>query len=160
MYSLFALKKYQGVFVSSRYAQFKEQLPISRLSDETLLAFRVLFDDPLDIVDLAQDIADLALYPERLNESYRKEWETYVIKALALEIKKQDNLKPGEFIELMMTKVEDIQNNNDTYSNLLRQVHHAKSILLSDNTIVFPTPLRQQLTAFLLPITAISPPKK
>ena len=120
----------------------------------------MLFDDPLDIVDLAQDIADLALYPERLNESYRKEWETYVIKALALEIKKQDNLTPGEFIELMMIKVEDIQNNNDTYSNLLRQVHHAKSILLSDNTIVFPTPLRQQLTAFLLPISAISPPKK
>jgi hypothetical protein len=50
----------------------------------------------------------------------------------------------------MMTKVEDIQNNNDTYSNLLRQVHHAKSILLSDNTFVFPTPLRQQLTAFSL----------
>nr|WP_233095096.1 hypothetical protein [Alteromonas sp. IB21] len=159
MYLLFTCN-HQGVFVPSRYAQFKEQLPVSRLSDETLLAFRVLFDEPLDIVDLAQDIADLALYPERLHESYRKEWETYVIKALALEIKKQDNLAPGEFIELMMTKVEDIQNNNDTYSNLLRQVHHAKSILLSDNTIVFPTPLRQQLTAFLLPISAISPSKK
>ncbi len=50
----------------SRYAQFKEKLPISRLSDEALLAFRVLFDDPLDIVDLAQDISDLTLYPERL----------------------------------------------------------------------------------------------
>ena len=52
----------------SRYAQFKEKLPISRLSDEALLAFRVLFDDPLDIVDLAQDISDLTLYPERLKQ--------------------------------------------------------------------------------------------
>ncbi len=59
-----------------------------------------------------------------------------------------------------MNKVEAIQQNNDTYQNLLRQVRHAKSILQSENTVVFPTPMRQQLTAFLLPITTISPPKK
>ncbi len=127
----------------SRYAQFKEKLPISRLSDEALLAFRVLFDDPLDIVDLAQDISDLTLYPERLKDSYRKEWEAYVIKALAFEI-----------------KVEAVQQNDETYQNLLRQVHHAKSITQSSNTIIFPTPLRQQLTAFLLPITTMTHPKK
>ena len=144
----------------SRYAQFKEKLPISLLSDETLLAFRVLLDEPLDIVDFAQDIADLAQYPERLKDSYRKEWEAYVIKALAFEIRQHDDLSPAEFIDLMMEKVEDVQQNNDTYQNLLRQVHHAKSILQSENTVVFPTPMRQQLTAFLLPITTISPPKK
>ena len=150
----------KGVLVPSRYAQFKEKLPISRLSDEVLLAFRVLFDAPLDIVDLAQDIADLAIYPERLKESYRKEWEAYVLKALAFEIRQHDNLSPAEFIELMMSKVEAIQQSDDTYHNLLRQVHHAKSILQSENTVIFPTPLRQQLTAFLLPITTITPPKK
>ncbi|WP_334060916.1 hypothetical protein [Alteromonas sp. S005] len=144
----------------SRYAQFKDKLPISRLSDEALLAFRVLFDDPLDIVDLAQDISDLTLYPERLQESYRKEWEAYVLKALAFEIRKHDSLSPAEFIELTMSKVEAIQRNDDTYQNLLRQVHHAKTILQSENTVVFPTPLRQQLTAFLLPITTITPPKR
>lgn len=144
----------------SRYAQFKEKLPISRLSDEVLLAFRVLFDAPLDIVDLAQDIADLAIYPERLKESYRKEWEAYVLKALAFEIRKHDGLSPAEFIELMMSKVEVLQQKDETYQNFLRQVHHAKSILQSENTVVFPTPLRQQLTAFLLPITTITPPKK
>ena len=132
----------------SRYAQFKEKLPISRLSDEALLAFRVLFDDPLDIVDLAQDISDLTLYPERLKDSYRKEWEAYVLKALAFEIKQHTDVSPAEFIELVMNKVEAIQQNN------------AKSILQSENTVVFPTPMRQQLTAFLLPITTISPPKK
>ena len=144
----------------SRYAQFKEKLPISRLSDEVLLAFRVLFDAPLDIVDLAQDIADLAIYPERLKESYRKEWEAYVLKALAFEIRQHDDLSTAEFIELMMSKVEALQQNDETYQNLLRQVHHAKSILQSENTVVFPTPLRQELTAFLLPITTISASKK
>ena len=144
----------------SRYVQFKEKLPVSKLSEETLLAFRVLFDDPLDIVDLAQDIADLALFPERLKDSYREEWEAYVLKSLAMEMKKQDNVAPAEFIEQMMVKVGEIQQNNDTYNNLLRQVHLAKSVTQSENTFVFPTPLRQQLTAFLLPITTIVPPKK
>ena len=150
----------KGVLVPSRYAQFKEKLPISRLSDEVLLAFRVLFDTPLDVVDLAQDIADLALYPERLKDSYRKEWEAYVLKALAFEIRQHENLSNSEFIDLMMLKVEDLQKNNDAYKEFLHQVQHAKSILQSGNTVVFPTPLRLQLTAFLLPITTISTPKK
>ena len=107
----------------SRYAQFKEKLPISRLSDEALLAFRVLFDDPLDIVDLAQDISDLTLYPERLKDSYRKEWEAYVIKALAFEIRQHNDLSPAEFIELMMKKVEAVQQSDETY-----QIYCAKSI--------------------------------
>ena len=102
----------------------------------------------------------MAIYPERLKESYRKEWEAYVLKALAFEIRQHKDLSTAEFIELMMSKVEALQQNDDTYQNLLRQVHHAKSILQSENTVVFPTPLRQQLTAFLLPITTINPPKK
>ena len=146
----------KGAIVISRYAQLKEKLPISRLSDDVLLAFRVLFDDPLDIVDLAQDIADLTLYPERLADSYRKEWEAYVVKSLALEIKKHPELTPSEFIEDLMQRVEKLQAESDTYINLWRQVHHAKSIAQSSNTIIFPSPLRQQLMAFLLPITTVT----
>ena len=145
--------------MTSRYTQLKEKLPVSRLSDDVLLAFRVMFDDPLDIVDLAQDISDLTLYPERLSSSYRKEWEAYVLKALAAEIKRHDHLTPAEFIELMMERVEELQKTSSTYQDLLRQVHHAKSINQSANTIVFPSPLRQQLTAFLLPITTLKAPE-
>ncbi|WP_338519277.1 hypothetical protein [Alteromonas gracilis] len=143
--------------MSNRYSQLKEKLPVSSLSDEVLLAFRMLYDDPLDIVDLAQDISELALYPERLEESYRKEWETYVLKAMAEELKTRTNIGSAEFIELVMKQVEDIRTQNDTYQNLLRQVHHAKSINKSENTFVFPSPLRQQLMSFLLPITTIGP---
>jgi hypothetical protein len=143
--------------VSNRYSQLKEKLPVSRLSDDVLLAFRMLYDDPLDIVDLAQDISELALYPERLEESYRKEWEAYVLKAMAEELKTRTDMGSAEFIELVMKQVEDIQTQNDTYKNLLRQVHHAKSINKSENTFVFPSPLRQQLMSFLLPITTIEP---
>ena len=143
--------------MSSRYSQLKEKRPVSRLSDEVLLAFRMLYDDPLDIVDLAQDISELALYPERLEESYRKEWEAYVLKAMAEELKTRTDMGSAEFIELVMKQVEDIQTQNDTYKNLLRQVHHAKNINKSENTFVFPSPLRQQLMSFLLPITTIEP---
>ena len=143
--------------MSNRYSQLKEKLPVSRLSDDVLLAFRMLYDDPLDIVDLAQDISELALYPERLEESYRKEWEAYVLKAMAEELKTRTDMGSAEFIELVMKQVEDIQTQNDTYKNLLRQVHHAKSINKSENTFVFPSPLRQQLMSFLLPITTIEP---
>ena len=143
--------------MSNRYSQLKEKLPVSRLSDDVLLAFRMLYDDPLDIVDLAQDISELALYPERLEESYRKEWEAYVVKAMAEELKTRTDMGSAEFIELVMKQVEDIQTQNDTYKNLLRQVHHAKSINKSENTFVFPSPLRQQLMSFLLPITTIEP---
>ena len=114
--------------MTSRYSQFKEQLPVSQLSEETLLAFRVLFDDPLDIVDLAQDIADLALFPERLKDSYRKEWEAYVLKSLAMEIKKQDNVSPAEFIEQMMSKVEEIQQNNAQWAPLHDAICAAESL--------------------------------
>ncbi len=143
-----------------RYAQLKEKLPVSRLSDEVLLAFRILLDDPHDVVDLAQDISELSIYPERLKESYRKEWEAHVVKALALEMRKQEHLSSAEFIELMMNNVEAVQKESETYQNLLRQVHHAKSIYQADNTLVFPTPLRQQLMAFLLPITTVTHPNK
>lgn len=141
--------------MSSRYSQLKEKLPISQLSDEVLLAFRLRFDDPLDIVDLAQDISELSLFPERMEESYRKEWEAYVLKALAEEIKQNSHLSSAEFIEKVMCDIEHIQANNDTYANLLRQVHHAKNINKAGNTFVFPSPLRQQITAFLLPITTV-----
>lgn len=144
--------------MTSRYAQLKEKLPISRLSDDVLLAFRVMFDDPLDIVDLAQDISDLTLYPERLSDSYRKEWEAYVVKAIALDIKKREDVSPSQYIEDLMERVEKLQSEDDTYKNLLRQVQHAKSIAESSNTVIFPSPLRQQLMAFLLPIATLTTP--
>lgn len=143
--------------MSNRYSQLKEKLPISRLSDEALLAFRVLYDDPLDIVDLEQDILELALYPERLEESYRKEWEVYVLKAMATALKANSHISSAEFIALVMKQVEEIQETNDKFKKLVQYVENAKRISEAENTIVFPSPLRQQLMAFLLPITTVEP---
>lgn len=143
--------------MSSRYSQLKEKLPIKKVSDEVLLAFRILYDDPLDIVDLAQDISELTLYPERLQASYRREWEAYVLRSLMKALKANEHLSSTQFIELVMQQVEKIQTENDTYQNLVRQVHHARSINNAENTLIFPSPMRQQLMAFLLPIATVEP---
>ena len=141
--------------MSSRYYQLKDKLPISRLSDEVLLAFRVLYDDPLDIVDLEQDVSELTLYPERLVESYRKEWEVYVLKAMAKALKANSHTSSAEFIASVMKQVEEIQETSDMFKKLLHHVKSAKRINQAENAIVFPSPLRQQLMAFLLPITTV-----
>ena len=141
--------------MQSRYKQLKEKLPISRLSDDVLLALRVLYDDPLDIVDLKQDIDDLTLYPERLQDSYRKEWEIYVIKALAGDLKRDENLSATEFIENIMQRVEEVEKNDTAYAAYRPLVAQAKTINESDNTLVFPSPFRQQLMAFLLPVSTV-----
>lgn len=143
--------------MSSRYSQLKEKLPISRLSYEALLAFRVLYNDPLDIVDLEQDVLELALYPERLKESYRKEWEVYVLKAMAKALKANSHTSSAEFIESVIKQVEEIQETSDMFKKLVHHVQNAKSINQTKNAIVFPSPLRQQLMAFLLPITTVAP---
>ena len=141
--------------MQSRYKQLKEKLPISRLSDDVLLALRVLYDDPLDIVDLKQDIDDLTLYPERLQDSYRKEWETYVLKALAEDLKRDEALSASEFIENIMQRVEEVEQNNTAYAAYRPLVAQAKTINDSGNTFVFPSPFRQQLMAFLLPVSTV-----
>ena len=141
--------------MQSRYTQLKEKLPISRLSDDVLLALRVLYDDPLDIVDLKQDIDDLTVYPERLHDSYRKEWETYVLKSLAAELKSNCDLSASEYIESVMQRVEDVEQNSASYAAFLEKVTQAKQINESGNTLVFPSTFRQQLMAFLLPVSTV-----
>ena len=141
--------------MQSRYKQLKEKLPISRLSDDVLLALRVLYDDPLDIVDLKQDIDDLTLYPERLQDSYRKEWETYVLKALAEDLKREEALSANEFIENIMERVEEVEKNDTAYAAYRPMIAQAKSINESGNTLIFPSPFRQQLMAFLLPVSTV-----
>ena len=141
--------------MQSRYKQLKEKLPISRLSDDVLLALRVLYDDPLDVVDLKQDIDDLTLYPERLQDSYRKEWETYVLKALAEDLKREEALSANEFIENIMERVEEVEKNDTAYAAYRPLIAQAKSINESGNTLIFPSPFRQQLMAFLLPVSTV-----
>lgn len=45
------------------------------LSTESLLLLRVAFDNKDIVVNLQQDMMDLYLFPERLESSYKDEWQ-------------------------------------------------------------------------------------
>lgn len=48
----------------------------------TTFTYRYVFDRKNDIVDLRQDVIDLAQFPERLSGSYCYEWEKFNKKAM------------------------------------------------------------------------------
>lgn len=141
-----------------RYKLLKHQLPVARLTIDVLLALRLLYDKPDDISNLDKDINDLARYPERLHDSYRSEWETYVRRALVIALKDSPLSSPAEFVEGVMQEVEEIQQSSERYFQLKAMVEQAQRIVDADNTHLFPTPWRQQLMALLLPVTTITKP--
>ncbi|WP_137168456.1 hypothetical protein [Salinimonas lutimaris] len=134
-------------------SQLKQQLPLNRLTPSLLLALRVLFDDPDDIVDLDQDIADLRYFPERLHASYRPEWETYILHALIKRYRAAGSASSDHLIDSVMRDVEQIQQNSHRYQHMLQMVLQAQSVCGSHNTILFPSGWRQQTMALMLPLT-------
>lgn len=141
-----------------RYKILKDQLPVSRLTNDVLLALRLLYDDPNDIVNIDKDIRDLVRHPERLHDSYRKEWEAYVRRSLVLAFKETTLTSSAEFVQHIMHEVDDIQNSSERYFQLKACVEQADRIAKADNTHLFPTPWRQQLMALLLPVSAVTKP--
>ena len=143
-----------------RYTQLKDQLPVSRLTLNVLLALRLMYDDVNDVVKLDSDIEELNHFPERLSDSYRAEWESYVRRALVNEFKQHGDASPATFIASIMERVEAIQASNPRYAALLPIIERAQQINHAENTHFFPSPWRQQIMALLLPVTAVTPPDK
>jgi len=144
--------------VPQRYKILKDQLPVSRLTNDVLLALRLLYDDPNDIANIDKDVHDLVRHPERLQDSYRKEWEAYVRRSLVLALKETTLTSSAEFVQCIMREVENIQNNSERYFQLKACVEQAERIATAENTHLFPTPWRQQLMALLLPVSAVTKP--
>ena len=137
------------------YRQLKEQLPIKLLSVDVLFALRLLFDHKDDIVDLDADIDDLHHYPERLFGSYRPEWEVYVTRALATKLQNNQDSSITQFVERVLNDVSQMIEQSARYAKLHPVIVEAKTIQQSANTVVFPTPWRQQITALLLPASTL-----
>jgi len=147
--------------VASRLNKLKEILPLSRISIDLLLALRFLYDTKSDVVDLNQDILDLTVVPERLSDSYRHEWEAYVLRAIILDMKDNHGVEPTEFINSMLNRVEMVKTESDELKKLNTLVEQADAINGANNTCPFPSPWRQQLMTLLLPIAALDePPSK
>ena len=143
-----------------RYTQLKDQLPVSRLTLNVLLALRLMYDDVNDVVKLDSDVEELNHFPERLSDSYRAEWESYVRRALVNEFKQHGDASPATFIASIMERVEAVQASNPRYAALKPIIERAQQVNHAENTHLFPSPWRQQIMALLLPVTAVTPPDK
>tara|TARA_B100000519_G_scaffold168646_1_gene153439 strand:+ start:1495 stop:2016 length:522 start_codon:yes stop_codon:yes gene_type:complete len=146
--------------VPQRYTQLKDQLPVSRLTLNVLLALRLMYDDVNDVVKLESDVEELNHFPERLSDSYRAEWESYVRRALVNEFKQHGDASPATFIASIMERVEAVQASNPRYAALMPIIERAQQVNHTENTHLFPSPWRQQIMALLLPVTAVTPPDK
>lgn len=148
--------------MTSRVQMLSRYLPVTRLSIDVLLALRLYYDSPTERVDIDKDIQELSEFPERLSGSYRAEWESFVKRQVAKQILHDDATPVSDVIETIMADLERMYDGDPRFSRLLEQVRRAEAIEQSDKAKVFPTPLRRQLMALLLPITTLppKPPKK
>ena len=120
-----------------RYTQLKDQLPVSRLTLNVLLALRLMYDDVNDVVKLDSDIEELKHFPERLSDSYRAEWESYVRRALVNEFKQHGDASPATFIASIMERVEAVQASNPRYAALMPIIERAQQVNHAENTHLF-----------------------
>ena len=131
--------------------QLKQKLPIERLSLDVLFALRLLFDKKKDITDLEQDIADLQHFPERISDSYRAEWEAYVRREIIAYLRQNKHTAPSDLIDKILSDVDYIKLHDSRYQDMLLVIEQTQQIMASQNTRVFPTPWRQQITSLMLP---------
>ncbi|MCU7553476.1 hypothetical protein OCL06_02555 [Alteromonas sp. ASW11-19] len=137
--------------MTSRVHLLTQHLPVSRLTIDVLFALRLLYDETEPDQDIGKDIAELADFPERLQGSYRAEWEAFVKRALAKQLSNNQHRPAMEVIDDIMTQVHHIHTQDPRFLSLMPNITQAQKIIASDNTSVFPSPLRKQLTGLLLP---------
>lgn len=141
--------------MTSLYRQLKEQLPVQLLNIDVLFALRLLFDSDNDVVDLDADIHDLRHYPDRLFGSYRPEWEVYITRAIATRLQRDEDASVTQFVARILDEVTEMIEQSSRYAELYPIIVEARAIYEADNTVVFPTPMRQQITALLLPASTL-----
>lgn len=116
-----------------------QQLNLSSLSLSSLLLLRVALDAEADNTDIAQDIHDLFLFPERLLDSYPDEWRAYIRRrAVELDISLNNMNEDSQLTEL-------IRSNRTKYENLRSVLHDIEALLDAGNVSSIKTPLHKWL---------------
>lgn len=111
------------------------------LSDiRTLLAMRLLFPPEQSVVSIDKEILDLYQYPERLESSYRDEWQAIALKALYKhgfadpEQTDQDNL--STYLDYLCKQA--IPGSWQRHAPLFSALNEILAIQRASNTLVFP----------------------
>ncbi len=121
--------------------QMSEKVDLNDI--ETLFTLRYMLDDPSDIVNLSQDIADLTSFPERLFGSYQFEWQTYIKREAK---KRKQAIDSIDLIEL----INQLPDSHKTdYLGMLELVRNSQIITNSSNVKVIKSPLKTYIEALL-----------
>ena len=113
----------------------------------TLFAFRYILDEPHPVINLEQDLQDLNTWPERLEDSYRAEWTSYIKKRLHT-IKAKPEKEQSVFWQKHTELMSD-RNNDQRFAAFANQILHIQSLANTDNITVLPTPLKRYLQRLL-----------
>lgn len=131
------------------FKSVQRAIPLARVNLDVLFALRLLFDEPNDIVNIEQDINDLAHFPERLAGSYRAEWETYITRAIVKRFRGDNAPNVNDFITQTFNSVKHMMASDTRYHTLYSAIQTAQSVLSTSNTEVFNSPVRKQVFALL-----------
>lgn len=111
----------------------------------SLFMFRYALDRPNDTVDLQRDILDLQSFPERLNDSYKDEWQTYVKR----ELHKKQRAGKQE-MQALIARLSDLEKQNDeTFNRLRSKIDVAVKVNNSPDVTVMTTPLKSYVNQLL-----------
>ncbi len=124
---------------------------LNTLSIESLLLLRIAFDNKGDVVNLHQDMMDLYLFPERLESSYKDEWQAYIKRALAkaeineaslMEIMKNRCTQETDQVNVLEARLLSAKSEYLELSQALRDAQQQQN---SDNVKTIKTPLHNWL---------------
>lgn len=101
----------------------------------TLFTYRFLLDEPTDVINLSKDIDDLAIYPERIVDSYPAEWRSYVQAALRRHPQPQ-SLVPKVQAQLAGSTAAT------PYAAMCEKILRALAVCNSDNLHLIKHPVR------------------
>ena len=125
---------------------------LTTLPIQDLLLLRMALNDDRDNTDIAQDIRDLHLFPERLSLSYPDEWRAYIrrrLRQLHIDLSEVDTdnsincyspaISANVKLRTLITKAKPLC---DKLLIIVNQIHCVKE---SSNVVPMQTPLHKWL---------------
>ncbi len=120
---------------------------------ETLLAMRLLFPPENPVVTIEQEIFDLYVYPERLESSYRDEWQAIAVKAIYQHAFPDQAESDQNNLQRYLAHLHNlaIPRCQQEHPRLFRALEEIRAIAQAGNTLTFPDPRRKAIARLIWP---------
>lgn len=139
--------------------QINEVMAFDTMTSVELFTLRLLLHDNDPGINLQQDLAELALFPERLLTSHRHEWISYCRKQLFMACQKQrfaDSAHAAAYLQVTRQLIveanqrdpephektvnKDSSQADNAYASYAKKINEAETLLKSDNVALLESP--------------------